>query len=399
VRLVVIGDVGVLNGMVHIGDEAMFEQLVHQMRERGFTEFVGVSANPAETAQRYGIESVGAIGFGGLSRDAAEQRMELVTRTATGETGLLAGDDPALAVLAAVAGSDAVAVSGGGNLASTWPMHIFERTTIALIAEAFEKPFVVSGQTIGPHLDAADRTLVHRLLSSARLVGLRESDSNALCLDLGVDARLLTTTTDDASFLAAHEAVPATERQYCLVSLSTHVGGESRQDFVRRIAELLDHIAGETGLEIVFFAHFASLDADESRGDSVIHDEVRARMTTTARVEPTTDSAAAARLARGAALVVSSRYHPAVFAVSAGVPTIGIPVDCYTTTKLTGALGNFGQSALVSASELVAGAAPVVASTVWEERASIRRNGITRSVNNLVATADWWDRVAAELSH
>jgi len=109
------------------------------------------------------------------------------------------------------------------------------------------------------------------------------------------------------------------------------------------------------------------------------------------------DSVAAARLARGAALVVSSRYHPAVFAVSGGVPTLGIPVDDYTTTKLTGALGNFGQSGLVSAGDLVAGAAPAVASAVWNDRDAIRERGLATAETLRAASALWWDRVAAAL--
>ena len=105
----------------------------------------------------------------------------------------------------------------------------------------------------------------------------------------------------------------------------------------------------------------------------------------------------AARLARGAALVISSRYHPAVFAVSGGVPTIGIPVDDYTTTKLTGALGNFGQESLVSAAQLVAGAAPAVASEVWNDREAIRARGLALAESNRTASVAWWDRVAAAL--
>ena len=164
------------------------------------------------------------------------------------------------------------------------------------------------------------------------------------------------------------------------------------------MAELLDHVAVTTGLDIRFFAHFASLDASESRGDTVMHDAVMARMTTPgAETIDEGDSVAAARLARGAALVVSSRYHPAVFAVSGGVPTVGIPVDDYTTTKLTGALGNFGQHALVSAEQLVAGAAPAVASAVWDDREGIRERGIAVAADSRVASAAWWDRVAEAL--
>ena len=389
--------------MVHVGDEAMFDEMVYQLRSRGVDSITGISSNPAETRERYGIDAVAGIGFRTQKTRAEQQaRMDAVVRTAAGETGLLDADDPALAVIDAIRTSDGVAVSGGGNMASTWPSHIFERATIGEIARLAGKPLVVSGQTLGPHLDDADSRLVAALLSSAALVGLREKPSHELSLALGVPAGLANQTVDDASFLSEQDkttdAAADTAAPYALVSLSTHVGVEDRAEFQQAVADLLDHVVENTGLDIRFYAHFASLDVTESRGDTVMHNAVIERMTSS-RVATLDegDSVAAARLARGAALVISSRYHPAVFAVSGGVPTIGIPVDDYTTTKLTGALGNFGQSALVSAQQLVAGAAPAVASGVWNDRAAIRERGLVIAAANRAASTAWWDRVAAAL--
>ena len=60
VRLLSLGDIGVSDGMMHIGDEAMFEALRDEMRARG-AELIAVSAEPAESADRYGIDAVPRI--------------------------------------------------------------------------------------------------------------------------------------------------------------------------------------------------------------------------------------------------------------------------------------------------------------------------------------------------
>ncbi len=399
-RIVAIGDVGLVDDMVHLGDEAMFEQLVTMLRLRGIDDIVGISANPSETASRYGISAVDRIGFAFTGADARARmtdRKARVLRAAGGDPGALAAADPAWGVIEAIRSSDAVAIAGGGNIASNWPLHIFERAAIGELAALLEKPLVVSGQTIGPELTAADAPLVTALLSSARLVGLREGASLALVTRLGVPAALLTHTVDDASFLGEPTAA-ADQSTTCVVSLSMHLGGAPRDAFIDRMAQLLDGIVATTGLEIVFLAHFGSIHPGVSRGDSVLHDAVAAAMTSS-RVRTVTPTTAgdAAMLARGASLVVTSRYHPAVFAVAGGVPTIGIPVDDYTTIKLTGALGNFGQIAILPVDEMLSGLGEGVVEATWNARGDIHSTGARRAEERRLDSEAWWDSVAAAL--
>jgi hypothetical protein len=190
------------------------------------------------------------------------------------------------------------------------------------------------------------------------------------------------------------------------VTFSTHLNGASRDLFADAAARLLDEVALSTGLAIVFVAHFGSLLADEVRGDSVLHAAVAERMRVPSSAVVPPDSVAAAGLARQASLVVTSRYHPAVFAVSGGVPTIGIAVDEYTTVKLTGALGNLGQDAVLQLGEVLdgAGGASRVAAdrvaadrvaAVWSDRAGIRSRGLARAEVARASSAAWWDELAA----
>ena len=51
--------------MMHIGDEAMFEEFVAQARRRGIRDIVAVSSNPDDTSARYGLESVSRLGLSG----------------------------------------------------------------------------------------------------------------------------------------------------------------------------------------------------------------------------------------------------------------------------------------------------------------------------------------------
>ncbi len=383
-RLVMIGDVGVVDDMVHIGDEAMFEAAVEELADRG-VEVTGVSSAPADTAARYGVEAVHRIRFDGLDRAASESRLAAVVAGGAD----LAPDDTAHAVISAVAAADGVIIAGGGNLASTWPLHVYERAALAGLAERTGTPLVVTGQTFGPHLVGRDRELVSSLLRSARRVGVRETASQRLAAELGVDARR---SVDDASFLGMTETTQP--RAGVLVSLSLSLGGAPREETVARIAALVDAAAATVGEPVRFHAHYGPVGADAPRGDAVLHDEVRARMRTASTVVPSGDARAAASLARSSALLITGRYHPAVFAAPAGVPVLGLVTDEYTAVKQRGALAHWAQDAVVP---IVAADSEGIArlQQLWSGRHAIAGAAAQRRPAHRADAAAWWDEVVA----
>ena len=391
-QIVVLGDVGVVDGMMHIGDEAMTEALLDELRARGMSSATLLSSAPAETAGRYGAAAIPRLGFPG-DRATGAARFEAVLACVAGEHALPA-DDPVWTVRDAVAAADGVAIAGGGNLASTWPSHVFERAALGAIAAAHGRPLVVSGQTLGPHLDPDDRDLVRRLLAAARRVGLREPASVRLAADLGVPG---TATIDDASFLGFDEPADAVAPSL-LVSLSTHLGGRPRDAVVSGLAAALDAVHDETGMPIRFHAHFGSLDPGVVRGDAVLHDEVRAALSSPSEVVPTGDSRAAARLARSAGMLVTGRYHPAVFAAPAGVPIAALVVDAYTDVKLRGVLGHWGQSGLLDLDTVARGEAAEPLRAIAGQAADIHRSTAEVLPERRSRAAAWWDDVAEDLA-
>ena len=400
-RVVVIGDVGVVDGLVHLGDEAMFDALVGALRARGVTSMVGISNAPAETSARYGIDAVCRIGFSG-ARAEMESRFDRVLRCSDGER-VLPADDPVWTVIDAVSDADAVVVAGGGNLASNWPMHVFERAALGAIAERRGRPLVVTGQTFGPRLDPADRELVASLLRSARLVGAREPASAQLARRLGVSGARLAANRDDATFLGAADdpARPVGPRRpdgVILVSLSVHLGGLPRARAVPGLAASLDRLADRTGLPVAFHPHFGSLDPRRIEGDEVLHHAIRDRMRTDVELLQTGTPRSAAQLARGAGMLVTSRYHPAVFAGPTGVPIAALAADDYTRVKLRGATGWWDQRSVIDLADAASTAAGASALTrVWEGRLGTRAAAARLRGGAERAASDWFDRIRAAL--
>ena len=389
-RVVALGDVGVIDDMMHIGDEAMFLAAHDELCARG-ASLVAVSSVPDETAARYRIDAVPRIRFDGLDRAASEARLAAVLAFADGQDAL-ADDDSARTVVATVAAADGVLIAGGGNLASTWPLHVYERAALAGVAARLGRPLVVSGQTLGPDLRGRDRELVADLLGSAHLVGVRESASHGLAAELGAAARL---GIDDASFVALGATTRPTDAapDGVLVSLSLSLGRAPRAETVERIAALVDAAAEATGQPVRFHAHFGPLTGLEPRGDAVLHDEVRARMRTPSTVVPTGDVAGAASLARSAGLLITGRYHPAVFAAPAGVPILGLVTDDYTAVKQRGALAHWGQDATVPISVADVDGIPRL-NALLRDRERLAAEAEVRGPRHRADFDAWWNAVA-----
>ncbi|GAB3602680.1 polysaccharide pyruvyl transferase family protein [Microbacterium aureliae] len=383
-----IGDIGVVSGMMHIGDEAMFEATRDELSARS-VGIIGVSSAPAESTARYGVPMLERLGFAGLDRPTAERRAHELRDAARGR-GALAADDPARGVLEALDEVTGLVNAGGGNLASRWPVHIYERTTLAAMVRDRGLPVVVTGQTFGPDLDPADAARVAELVREAAATSVREADSGELVRGWGAtDVR----TVDDASFLG-WPAASTDAAGSVLVSLSGWFAHRPADVVEQAIAAVLDHAARSVG-PVVFHAHFGQYDlAAAPAGDAALHERVRARMSEPSTVVPTGDSLPAAALARGAAALVTSRYHPAVFAAPAGVPILALAADVYTRVKLTGALGHWGQggSHVVDLDDLAA--APGVLDAVAGARERIRATAAERFPAHRSAASAWWDAVA-----
>lgn len=328
-RILVIGDLGGLR-TDHAGDEAMFAANVELItRELPEAEITALSRDPEATTRRHGVAARSPIGFPAETA-TARQRLAAVLATADGT----APPDAATAgVLAALGRADALLISGGGNLNSTWPEHLFERLALLHLAERWGKRRLLVGQTLGPHFEEAERNRLAGLLRSAHLVGVRERASFELAALWRVPAASLHDQLDDAALLTgevpADLALPA--EPFVAV---TFAGG---LEVIEPAARALSAIAQGTGAPLVFVPHAAEPD-DDSRLAHRLVGQIAERC----QVLPVLAPRAVAAVTRRAALVVSGRYHPLVFGLAGGVPAVGVHFDDYTRVKVCGALGRAG---------------------------------------------------------
>jgi polysaccharide pyruvyl transferase WcaK-like protein len=368
-RLLVIADVGGEDRR-HIGDEAMLEANLAGLRRiiPDVALTVG-SSDPAWTESRYGVRSVPPFGFPAGASAAGERTAMLERLLTDGAAGRSTS-----AAAAALAESDGLVLSGGGNLSSSWPDLLYERAALLHLAGIFGKPAVVLGQTLGPRLAGDERTLLAETLPTARFVGVREAPSAALALALGVPSERLWYQTDDAFFFEPARPdgkAVQTDREIIAVTVDPQLRAAGERLF-NSLADQLRRMSEASGASLLLVPHaFGREEASPS-------DRTEARLLAQRIALPDTviaerlDAAKVRRITGEAALIISTRYHPLVFGVAAAIPSIGIYGDEYCRIKLEGVLAHAGQRQVVSYDEVERGKLLPIAFALWETRHALR---------------------------
>lgn len=350
-KVVVVGDVS-WKGRYHLGDEAMTEAAIAQLRARG-AEVTLVAGEPPISSEFYGVECVPIFGFvRESSRAAQEDRLKGIVAAVRGERD--AGETDA-SIIEAVKSADAVVIAGGGNLNSTGPHHIYERVALKRVAQMAGVPLFVSSQTVGPHLQPRDREMVQEIAWYARVFGARERGTAALMREIcGEERGRVVHTLDDALLLEPAEngvelrASLDLPTRFVLGSFTYHQGstGVPFEEYYRRIAGLLDGIVAMRDVDIVLLPHMGVLGLEQQEGerndvyghDRIVHysqsDRIRSLQMISARE--------LLAVTAEAEFTVSTRYHPVIFGPAVGVPAVGIVTSYYSAQRMRGALANFG---------------------------------------------------------
>jgi phytanoyl-CoA hydroxylase len=371
-----VADVG--SEPFHVGDEAMLAANLESLRRHDPGVRVTVIGRRAEgVAERYGVTALAAPPVASLEDSAR-----------------LSGE-----IAAALDGACGLFLSGGGNLSSSWPELLRQR--ILLLREARRRglPVVTGGQTIGPELGDVEQSALAEALNGVVHLGVRELPSAALALRMGVPAERLAYQADDTFFLAgrapAAEVPELPDGPFLAVTLdSTFAGG------LGGLAAQLARLAAESGLRIAFLPHVGPLGEigeDDGRTGSRLRDLLRAEGAGCALL-PVLPTEETIWLTQRASLVVSSRYHPLVFATAAAVPCLGIYRDAYTRIKLQGALAHVGMEAWsLPASPAGEGELAAALRLLWNGREEARA-AMTRAREPLRHQEELrWQRLLARL--
>lgn len=356
----------------------MLEANILQLRRYApETQLTLISADPVASANFYQVPTVPCLGFGIRAKNHPEHLATILEAAQNRLVGPLDHSQPFHLTIEALYRADALLISGGGNINSTWPEHVYERMALIKVAQLFQKQIIITGQTIGPTLKDQERSLLEAVLPHVSILGVRERPSAQLAPQLGVPLEKISFQLDDAFYLSPkpiEEPLAFDINQpFIALTISPYVNPETDSHSLDLLAAQLQTVDQLTNVPLVFIPHI-SQSRYSHLTDALIGDYLKSKLDTLI-VLPVYTAREVVWLTNKAALIISARYHPLVFGIAAQIPCLGLYVDEYTKTKLTGALAHAGLAEWAMPIEAaVHGLLPDAVQELWSRRDEINQH-------------------------
>jgi len=251
----------------------------------------------------------------------------------------------------AVATADAFLVSGAGAMTDQYDVQgIHSWHLLASWAKEHSKPVLLLGQGVGPVEKKTNRIALGELLAIADYVGVREERSRDYALELQAHIPHIEVTPDWAAGLrmtavarakaAAIRAELLSSEPYFAVSLHLH----QPWAFLRRrklmaMTRLIAIEAERRNRRLLFVPNMTGQGhSDDRRLAQQLIDALPDALANRCAIHSGQSDALVVRaLIASSTGIISTRYHPLVFALMERTPAVGIYFDDYYERKLVGA--------------------------------------------------------------
>lgn len=326
-NILLLADISGKGVEYHVGDEAMAEVAIERLAQLvGKQNLIMGCSRPEKIYETYGIRS-----FAFYHATNAEMKKILFRRPWSYFASLFR-------ILSKLVKCDAVFICGGGNMTSVWPGVLEARLRLIKWANRLNKDVYLVSQTLGPYTKK-HRNDVEKTLINAKWIGVRDKTFSKTQVNFPVNFAV-----DDACFLPLEYSQEIQDlenktKPYCCVSMRHF--GEADDSNLLELATAVSLLASNQGLNTVFIPHHApgGHQGDIKLAKSVSHAWGEDRPL--AVTEPIPMASQLKALTAKGEWVVTMRYHQLIFALSTGVPAVGVYVNEYTKAKLRGAFEQF----------------------------------------------------------
>lgn len=353
-------------GGYNLGDEAILEGILRQLRESVTAEITVFSADAEDTRRRHAVERVVPV------RDLSREEVR-----------------PQLAEL------DLFILGGGGILYDAKALTYLREVALA---HELGVPVFVYAVSVGPLTNAEIRRAVQEGLSRAAVVTVRDRDSQRLLEEIGVTTRVQV-TADPALLVtvdpAAGESLVSegVERGQRLIGISVREPGEAAPGldvahYHHLLANAADFMVDRYDATLVFVPMEPRM-LDQQHSHAVIAGMANARRALVLKREYAVCQVLS--MMAHFEFALGMRLHFLIFAALQGVPFLALPYSA----KVSGFITEFGMT-MPHLEGINAGQLLSYVDRAWDLRKQLRA-GIASNLPRLQARARETNRLLLEL--
>ncbi len=284
-------------GFDNSGDDALLFAIADDLREQDMrVDITVLSQNPAKTTENYRLHAVRRMNPFSLLRELL--RCDLL-------------------------------LSGGGTLIQdrTSTKSLLYYLTVIRLATLFGKKVMLYANGMGP-LKPEHRKITRGVLNRVDCITLRDPASLLELNRIGVTKPAIKLTADPAFSLTPAPKERADELlrhvglspEKTTLCVSIRPWRDNPPDFASVMAHAVDRLCRERDMQCVFLPMQPQI-------DSALCEEVAAQMTAPAAVLPTNDIRETLAVIGSCRLCIGMRLHSLIYAVSRGVPVVGLDYD------------------------------------------------------------------------
>lgn len=216
--------------------------------------------------------------------------------------------------------------------AVTWWSMLFSRTLDVMVARSLQKPVLLFPNSVGPFRTWLGRSMAKLSLDSCDYLLIRDPISYGIVENLGFKStKILTYDTALLFDQTAPLPIGVTLPHGLVLGVSAGVYSNSMskaevENYITAHAQALDSAIEKHGFKVAFLPHYISgFSGDDLEISQKIIQQMRYKQNTDVIVTESVPEFKA--LLNRMSMVISSKMHPAILAVSAFVPVLSIVYD------------------------------------------------------------------------
>ncbi len=294
-------------GYKNVGDDSLLQAIVKSLKMiKPNINITVLSALPNETSEIYGVQSVNRFNIFKIIRQM--KRTKLL-------------------------------ISGGGSLMQdvTSTKSLLYYLSIINLAKKCGMKVMVYANGIGPINNSKNRSLSKKILNRVNIITLRDPESQTELERLGVDEPTIKVTTDPAFSIQPSGAKRVKEifkiekldkeKKYFAVSVREWKRAEA--NFEQKVAELCDYISEKYGMIPLFIPMQYKVDMGET---NKITQKMKCK---SMLLKNTYNAADLMGIISRCEIVLGMRLHFLIYAISVGVPVLGLSYDTKVESMLS----------------------------------------------------------------